>query len=100
MSVQVVVIGAGITGILTAYFLQKKGITAVVLEADRIAGGQTQNTTAKITSQHGYFYAEAVRKMGRKKAAIYASANENAIQKFEQLIEKENISCQFERLSS
>lgn len=45
--------GRGMAGVLTAYALQQAGLSVVVLEADRIAGGQTQNTTAKITSQHG-----------------------------------------------
>ena len=47
------VIGGGMAGLLTAYFLQKRGLRAVVLEAGRIASGQTSGTTAKITSQHG-----------------------------------------------
>ena len=49
----IAVIGAGMTGILTAYKLQKTGKSVVVLEANRIASGQTGKTTAKITSQHG-----------------------------------------------
>ena len=36
-------------GLLTALFLERNGVEAVVLEADRVAGGQTGNTTAKIT---------------------------------------------------
>lgn len=48
----VAVIGAGITGILTAWQLEEAGVHAVVLEADQIGSGQTGNTTAKITSQH------------------------------------------------
>ena len=52
----IIVIGGGITGILTAYFLQSRGRKVTVLEAGRIAGGQTGRTTAKITSQHGLFY--------------------------------------------
>ena len=46
------VIWTGMAGILIAYHLQEGGVQVVVLEADRIAGGETKNTTAKITSQH------------------------------------------------
>ena len=53
LHVQNVVIGAGITGILTAYMLQQQGQEVVVLEADKVGSGQTGNTTAKITAQHG-----------------------------------------------
>ncbi len=46
MESEVAVIGAGMAGLLTAYFLKRQGKDVVVLEADRIAGGQTKNTTA------------------------------------------------------
>ena len=47
-SADVAVIGAGIAGLLTAWFLQEAGLRVVVLETGRTAAGQTQNTTAKI----------------------------------------------------
>ena len=47
----VAVIGGGLTGILTAYFLEQAGRTCIVLEADRIGSGQTANTTAKALRQ-------------------------------------------------
>lgn len=56
VQVENVVIGAGMAGILTAYFLQKQGKEVIVIEADKVADGQTKNTTAKITSQHGLCY--------------------------------------------
>lgn len=43
----VVVIGAGMTGILTAWQLQKAGKQVAVLEAGRIAGGQADAEAAK-----------------------------------------------------
>ncbi|MCM1365513.1 MAG: FAD-binding oxidoreductase, partial [Ruminococcus sp.] len=49
---RVAVIGAGISGILTAYFLQQEGIDCVVVDKGSICDGQTKNTTAKITFQH------------------------------------------------
>lgn len=98
--VQNVVIGAGITGILTAYFLQKKGKQVIVLEASEIASGQTQNTTAKITSQHGFFYHDMAHKVGKDRARGYARANEAAIQSYEEIIWEEGIACHFERLPS
>ena len=47
-----VVLGAGMAGILTAWFLRQHGLSVIVLEANRVGSGQTQNTTAKITAQH------------------------------------------------
>lgn len=96
--VHTVVIGAGMAGILTAYLLQKEGTDVIVIDAGRIAGGQTKNTTAKITSQHGMIYERLVRQLGRDRAWDYASANEDAIQFFERIVREEEIECDFKKL--
>lgn len=96
--VNTVVIGGGMAGILTAYLLKKKGIDAIVLDAARIGSGQTQNTTAKITSQHGLFYSKMICKVSRIRLKGYAMANEEAIDRFGQIIKDENIDCDFECL--
>ena len=82
----VVVIGAGLAGILTAYYLEQAGIRALVLEAGRIGSGQTKNTTAKITSQHNLVYDYLIRTFGRSMAEHYARVNEEAIREYERLI--------------
>lgn len=97
-SADIVIIGAGMAGILTAYLLKQKGKKVIVLEGDRIAGGQTKNTTAKITSQHGLIYDKLIHKYGFEKARLYARANEDAIKMYQQIIEEEHIPCDFERL--
>lgn len=95
MRVPVVVIGAGLAGILTAYYLKQAGIRAVVLEADRIGSGQTGNTTAKITSQHNLLYDRLIRTFGHEMAGQYARANESAIGEYERLIREKEIDCDF-----
>lgn len=99
-SAEAVVIGAGLAGILTAYLLTLYGMQVIVLEADRIGSGQTQNTTAKITSQHGMIYERLTRTLGSEKAYLYGAGNQAAIDKFEEIIKREGISCDFERLPS
>lgn len=94
----VIVIGAGMAGLLIAYFLKEQGKHVLVLEADRVASGQTERTTAKITSQHAVKYGTLIQKTGVRKAKLYAQANEAAIGEYEQLIRRMNIDCQFERL--
>ena len=56
MKTDIAVIGAGMAGILIASALQEAGRRVIVLEAERIAGGHTRNTTAKLTCQHGLLY--------------------------------------------
>lgn len=93
----VAVIGAGLAGILTAYYLQQAGLQVIVLEADRIGSGQTGNTTAKITSQHSLIYDSLIRTFGRQMAEHYAFANESAIHEYEKLIHTKGIDCHFVR---
>lgn len=95
-----VVIGGGMAGVLTAYYLQQVGVPVIVLEVNRVGSGQTRKTTAKITSQHNLIYEKLLRVFGKEKAIHYARANEKAIDAYEQLIEKEKIDCGFVRCSS
>ncbi|MBQ6696846.1 MAG: FAD-dependent oxidoreductase [Lachnospiraceae bacterium] len=97
---EVIVVGAGMAGLLTAYFLMEQGKQVLVIEAAEVASGQTGRTTAKITSQHGLKYSKLIKDIGIEKARLYAKANEAAIREYERLIEKEHIECQFERTSA
>ncbi len=92
----VIVIGAGMAGILIAYYLQEAGKKVLVLEAKTIASGQTEGTTAKITSQHGLKYSHLLNTVGLEKARLYARANEEAIREYERLISLKKIDCQFQ----
>ena len=99
-SAEVAVIGAGMAGILIAAALQEQGCRVIVLEAERIAGGQTRNTTAKITSQHGFAYQRLIQTLGAEKARQYVQANEAAIGEFRRLIASRGIDCDFESRST
>lgn len=96
----VIVIGAGMAGILTAWFLQEEGKDVLVLEANEVASGQTGRTTAKITSQHDMKYKKLIQKVGREKARLYAEANQKAIEEYEKLIREQHIECDFKRTSA
>lgn len=100
MDVQAVVIGGGLAGILTAYYLKQEGIRVIVLEADRVGSGQTKHTTAKITSQHNLIYDRMIRTFGSRMAGHYAGANEAAVQEYERLILEKGIDCGFVRCQS
>lgn len=81
----VLIVGGGMAGLLCAYKLRENGIDCVVVEADRICNGATKNTTAKITSQHGFIYNKLIKEFGREKAQMYLAANEAAINEFRKL---------------
>lgn len=96
----VLVIGGGIAGVLTAHFLTQNNIDTVLVEARSLCSGQTANTTAKITSQHGACYSDIEKKFSSDTAILYANANEHAIDEFERLICNLHTDCDFERLPS
>ena len=56
IEVDVCIIGAGITGISTAYMLSDKNLKVCVVDKGKVGSGVTENTTAKVTSQHGLIY--------------------------------------------
>ena len=100
LSVDTVVIGGGIAGILTAWLLQQRGVETVLLEASRLCGGQTGRTTAKITLQHGLLYHKLMQKEGKEKAGLYVQANRAAIRRYREIMEEEGIDCQFRNCNS
>ena len=97
---EIAVIGAGMAGVLIASALQREGRQVAVFEAKRIASGQTRNTTAKITAQHGLFAERLIKTLGEERAKKYAEANLAAIEAYRKLIAEENIDCDFSNESA
>src|SRR5699024_4308198 len=97
---EVVVVGAGITGILTAYFLSKRGEKVILREAHRCLSGVTGHTTAKLTAQHHVTYNTILATSGKEKAREYYESNRNAIRLVEQIIQAHGIHCHYENKSA
>lgn len=90
----VLIIGGGIAGILTAYFLHRNGVKYALIEKGRICSGTTQNTTAKITYQHGLIYHKILKNAGQETAEMYLQANKRAFEEYSALCS--NIDCDYE----
>ena len=100
ISTDVCIIGAGIFGITTAYYLTQKGYDVTILEREKIASKVTGHTTAKITSQHGLIYHYLLKQYGLEFAKKYFQANQESIEEIQKIIEKNNIECDFENQNS
>ncbi len=98
MKTDVLIIGGGMAGLLTAFMLHKAGEDYLLIEQNEIGRGITSGTTAKITSQHGLIYGKLIDVYGDEYARLYWKANEIAIEKYRALCS--NISCEFEEKSN
>lgn len=96
INVDVCIIGGGITGISTAYYLAKSGLKVCVLEKDKIGHHATGNTTAKITMAHGLFYDYLINTFSSELAQNYLNANLEAISNIKNIVDTETIDCDFE----
>ena len=95
----VCIIGGGLTGLQTAYYLSDK-MDTIVVEKNRICSSTSGKTTGKVTSQHGIFYDYLLNSQGKEFAKMYFEANEKAIKNIKEIVEKENIDCDFEEENS
>ena len=93
IKVDVAIVGGGITGITTAYLLQKEGLKVAVLEASDIFSGTTGHTTAKITVQHDLIYDELINNLGEERARLYYESNNNALKFIRNTIKENKIEC-------
>lgn len=97
IQVDVAVVGAGITGLTTAYLLKQAGLTAAVVDKDTVGGGTTGRTTGKVSSQHELKYAQLQQRLGLDAARAYAQANQAAVEQVATIIQDEQLDCDWQR---
>lgn len=92
----VCIIGCGLTGLSTAYYLAKCGLKVILIDKFGIGEKASGHTTAKITFQHGLIYNYLINSFGIEFAYKYFKSNSNAIYNIKKIIADENIKCDFE----
>ncbi|HEX6185445.1 MAG TPA: FAD-dependent oxidoreductase, partial [Pyrinomonadaceae bacterium] len=97
-SADVCIVGAGIAGLTTAYLLAREGRKVVVLDDGPVAGGETARTTAHLVNALDDRYYELERLHGARGARLAAESHTAAVDQIEEIVERERIDCDFQRL--
>ena len=97
--VDVVVVGAGIAGITTAFMLAEAGRSVAVVDMGTIGRGQTAQTTAHLTWVVDQPIAQLRRAFGAN-AALILEAHQSAIHEIDRIVHRLGIECGFERVSA
>ena len=98
LSVDVAVVGAGITGITAAYVLKRAGLRVAVLESRRVGSGETKRTTAHLTEVLDLRFRRLHSRFGRDGARLAVEGHRAAIDQLESLARALNIDCGFVRV--
>ena len=96
----IVIIGGGMTGISSAYFLSKEGYDVTLLEAHELAGGATGMSSGAFTMGDGRHVQSLVKKYGTGHARKLMESNLYALTLLEETVKNEKIKCSLERTGS
>lgn len=94
------VVGAGVVGLTCALLLAESGREVAVLEADRLAGGVSGYTTAKLTAGHGLLYHDLESSFGEEAAGRYAEAQTAGLAHVRHLCERHSLDCDLESVAN
>ena len=92
----VLIVGGGITGIVTGLFLQKAGKKCIIAEAHSLGFGTTGGTSAHINTFFDTTYSQVKTNFGEEEAKLLASAAQESIDLIKENIGSYKIKCDFE----
>ncbi len=98
LSCDVVIVGAGIAGISCAYELTQRGQKVIVIDRGKIAGGVTSRTTGHLTPFSDDTTRAMISLRGEDIARLFYESQAAAVDRIEQIVAENKISCNFRRL--
>src|SRR5687768_3691035 len=98
LDVDVLIIGAGVTGITTAYLLCQEGVRVALIEREKIATGESGRTTAHLTHVADLRLHELVSQFGNEAARTYWLGHIAAINTIESIVEETGDAAEFVRV--
>jgi glycine/D-amino acid oxidase-like deaminating enzyme/nitrite reductase/ring-hydroxylating ferredoxin subunit len=98
LQVDVAIVGGGFTGLTTAVLLGKMGVRVAVVEAHRIAHGDSGMTTSHLTVALDSRYKDLLSKFGENDAREVAESQRAALEQIAALVAEHNIECDLKRV--
>ena len=92
----VVVVGAGITGLTAAYSLASAGLSVVVIDRGRCASVDTGHTSAHLTMVTDTRLSDLADQLGRSHAQAVWDAGLAAIARIDDIVRQHEIDCAFD----
>jgi glycine/D-amino acid oxidase-like deaminating enzyme/nitrite reductase/ring-hydroxylating ferredoxin subunit len=94
----VAVIGSGIAGLSTAYELAERGVSVMVIDRGKIAGGMTSRTSAHLAPLCDDLMSEMKKLKGIEQSKLFYESQAAAVDRIEEIQKKHGIDCNFRRL--
>jgi glycine/D-amino acid oxidase-like deaminating enzyme/nitrite reductase/ring-hydroxylating ferredoxin subunit len=93
IEVDVLVIGAGITGVTTAWLLKKAGCRVAVVDQYGVGGGETGHTTAHLTYVTDSRLSELAHSLGSARAQAFWEAGLEGMRQIDENVAELGIDC-------
>lgn len=100
LHVDTAIIGAGITGLTTAYFLLKAGKKVAIFESGNLNSGDSAQTSAHLTYMLDTSYRQLIQSFGKRKARLAYESHRSAIDRIEEMIKEHSMDCDFDRINA
>jgi glycine/D-amino acid oxidase-like deaminating enzyme/nitrite reductase/ring-hydroxylating ferredoxin subunit len=98
LKVDVVVVGAGITGVTTAWLLREAGCSVALLESNRVGAADTAHTTAHLTYVTDLRLHDLIGGFGEDGARAVWEGGAAAIDQIESMVDTIGADCAFRRV--
>ncbi|MES2309388.1 MAG: FAD-dependent oxidoreductase, partial [Verrucomicrobiota bacterium] len=95
----IVIVGAGIAGLTTAYALSEKGFNPVIIDKFSPDSGETHYTSAHLASVIDDRFIHIEKWHGKKGAQLAYQSHAAAIDFIEKIVKRYDIDCDFKRLN-
>lgn len=100
LDIDVLIIGGGMTGVNVSYNLINSGLSVCLVEKSVLGSGVSSKTIGKLTYLQENIFSKIKFYYGSKVASKYINSQKEAIEIIKQIIARENIKCNLDRVRS